>query len=155
MRTTTTNTNQQQPTPTNNNQQQPTTTNNNNQQQQQQRETTIIYTVSIIYIYIYLDINDWFLFWCFLLWLHTVFFQFRRFGQELGIAKLLHRPMGSLSGGEERRVALAAALVDLPQTDPLDFRWVSWTKWRIAMDVPLPFGKRSFLCRKKRMMLFI
>ncbi len=27
--------------------------------------------------------------------------------------------MGSLSGGEERRVALAAALVDLPQTDLL------------------------------------
>ena len=39
--------------------------------------------------------------------------------QELGIAKLLQRSMGSLSGGEERRVALAAALVDLPQTDLL------------------------------------
>lgn len=49
---------------------------------------------------------------------HRVF-PIRRFGQELGIAKLLHRPMGSLSGGEERRVALAAALVDLPQTDLL------------------------------------
>ena len=39
--------------------------------------------------------------------------------QELGISKLLQRSMGSLSGGEERRVALAAALVDLPQTDLL------------------------------------
>lgn len=37
--------------------------------------------------------------------------------QELGLSTLLQRPVGTLSGGEERRVALAAALVDLPQTD--------------------------------------
>ncbi|CAL1154260.1 unnamed protein product [Cladocopium goreaui] len=42
-----------------------------------------------------------------------------RVAEELGISKLLQRSMGSLSGGEERRVALAAALVDLPQTDLL------------------------------------
>ena len=42
-----------------------------------------------------------------------------RLAEELGLAELLQRPVGTLSGGEERRVALAAALVDLPETDML------------------------------------
>ncbi|CAJ1370698.1 unnamed protein product [Effrenium voratum] len=42
-----------------------------------------------------------------------------RVAKELGLAELLQRPVGTLSGGEERRVALAAALVDLPETDML------------------------------------
>ncbi|CAK8998242.1 Uncharacterized ABC transporter ATP-binding protein YfmR [Durusdinium trenchii] len=43
--------------------------------------------------------------------------QVAEVAEELGLSTLLQRPVGTLSGGEERRVALAAALVDLPQTD--------------------------------------
>jgi len=39
--------------------------------------------------------------------------------EELGLSKLQGRPMDLLSGGEERRVALACALVDLDTTDLL------------------------------------
>jgi len=45
--------------------------------------------------------------------------QVTRVAEELGLGPLLDRQVGSLSGGEERRVALAAALVDLPSTDLL------------------------------------
>ena len=83
-----------------------------------------------------------------------MFFQFRRFGQELGIAKLLHRPMGSLSGGEERRVALAAALVDLPQTDLLILDEFLGPSDGSLWMVPLPFANTQFFVPKKTM-LFI